>query len=166
MLSNSCYLITYGYNSLLANVINHISSPFMLSPYLTITAAVNLFFTKLLKFRLYIFVGGIPWKFRAYFMWLIQLFKRENQAVRRAKSCLTGLPGTRAVRRGCHSPAAYQPRQRGACCWGDARSAPRSSPSPHFVPPGGEAARHQEAAGTVCAPAAPQARRVQPIAAI
>lgn len=40
----------------------------MLSPYLTITAAVNLFFTKLLKFRLYIFIGGIPWKFRAYFM--------------------------------------------------------------------------------------------------
>lgn len=110
MLSNSCYLISDGYNSLLANVINHISSPFMLSPYLMITAAVNLFFTELLiKFCLYIFVAGTPfsrrWKFRAYFIRLIQLFKREKQTVRRAKPCLAGLPGTRAVPRGGHSPA-------------------------------------------------------------
>lgn len=82
----------------------------MLSPYLMITAAVNLFFTELLiKFCLYIFVAGTPfsccWKFRAYFIRLIQLFKRENQTVRRAKPCLAGLPGTRAVPRGGHSPA-------------------------------------------------------------
>lgn len=82
----------------------------MLSPYLMITAAVNLFFTELLiKFCLYIFVGGIPfsrcWKFRAYFIRLCQLFKREKQTVRRAKPCLAGLPGTRAVPRGGHSPA-------------------------------------------------------------